>query len=163
MSMYDNYISGSIIGAGTAQVLGVLTKNVGNTISVQVTFTNTGSADWTYGIGLTLKDANGSTWNCWTGNNIKTVVGNEGSIDSHFCAKNATVTHTISGVPVTSDMASGPVTLVVALWRESTAPPSVQLSRYPTTGWASTDSNGTSITINNPASYMGTITGIVIS
>ena len=162
MSVYDG-IAGSILGT-EAQVLGVITKDVGGSINVQVTFMNTGTADWTYGIGLTLRDSNGGTWNCWTGNIVKVVTGSEGSIDSQFCAKGATVTHTISGIPVLSTMPAGLVQFVVGLWRESTAPPANMLSRYPSAlgTWASTDSNGNSITVNNPSSYAASITSIIL-
>lgn len=162
MSVYDG-ISGSILGT-EAQVLGVLTKDVGSSISVQVTFTNTGTADWTYGIGITLRDSSGATWNCWTGNIVKTVTGSEGSIDSKFCAKGATVTHIVSGIPVPSNMPAGPLQFVVGLWRESTAPPTNMLSRFPSTygTWASTDSSGNSIIVNNPSSYAASITSIIL-
>lgn len=158
MSVYDD-VSVSM-ATGDAQILGIITKPGTGSLSVDVTFTNTGGSDWTFGIGISIKDNLGQVWNCWTNNLVRSITGNEGSIDTHFCSKNATVTHTVSNIPL-NNLAAGPLQFVISLWKESMAPPSTRLARYPTSdgSWAANDTSGNTVEI--AATYSGVLGNIL--
>jgi hypothetical protein len=164
MSVYENYL-----GGGTATVLGVTyNKNPGSsTMSASITFSNTGSVDWTYGVGFSAQDSSGASdpvnhvWNCWTGGIVAAgASGNAGSLDQHTVTKGSSVTHTISGIPIPVGMATGQLKFKAGIWKTNVGPiPTTEtaLAWWPTDGsWASADSNGNTI-------FIGTIAASITS
>lgn len=157
MSVYEDLISYATYD--NAQVLGITVKKAGQAMSVTVTFTNTGDLDWTFGIGFSFKDGAGTIWDCWNGSRV--LAGNPGAVNKQLCSKGASVTHTISNIPIGADVALGTIQFKVGIWKQSTVPliPPT-LATWPVGDvWATQDSNGNSIQIISlePAATIGSV------
>lgn len=166
MSIYEDLISYATYD--DAQVLDIKVKKAGQAMSVYVTFTNTGDLDWTFGVGFSFKDGGlnskgevigSKTWDCWSGSRV--LAGNAGSVDKHLCPKGASVTHTISNIPIDADVGLGTIQFKVGIWKQPTVPliPPT-LATWPVGDvWATQDSNGNEVHIVSlePAATIGSV------
>ena len=146
MSVYDEYESYGEV----ATTLGItITKAIGtDALSVALTVQNDGYIDYNFGLGFSLLDPAGQTWDLWvdgTGSHIALANPAVNGITSTGTLTKAggQVTKTIT-VTVPTGMSSGAIGMRAAVYRESTAPPapSVAISSNPGSGWSMVDSNG---------------------
>lgn len=95
-------------------------------IAVDVTFSNTGDVTNTFGVGVSLIDSAGQTWDCWNNNCVR-APGT--GINSQSLNPGYQIMHTVNNLPIPDDMPLGYVDVVAVIWQNATVPPTGELAR----------------------------------